>query len=116
MQYQSGMVAARWLKENNYKAPYAMYNTFFHSFEFYANGEPTWLYNMDDLKKFSTVHQPCIIYASNEKVDSLKQAGVQLKPLQQFDYFRISMLTGEFLNPATRSNATIKTSLVRVLP
>lgn len=116
MQYESGMVAARWLKENNYKAPFAMYNTFFHSFEFYADGEPTWLYNTGDLKKFSAAHQPCIIYASNEKVDSLTKAGVQIKPLQQFDYFRISMLTGEFLNPATRSNATIKTSLVQVLP
>ena len=116
MQYQSGMVAARWLKENNYKAPVAMYNTFFHSFEFYSEGEPNWLYNTDDLKKFSSEHQPCIIYASNEKVDSLRQAGIQLKPLHNFEYFRISMLTGEFLNPATRNNATIKTSLVQVMP
>jgi 4-amino-4-deoxy-L-arabinose transferase-like glycosyltransferase len=115
MQYQSGMVAARWLKENNYTAPVAMYNTFFHSFEFYADGEPEWLYNTDDLKKFSSEHQPCIIYASNEKVDSLKHACIQLKLLHNFEYFRISMLTGEFLNAATRSNATIKTSLVQVM-
>jgi len=116
MQYQSGMIAARWLKDNNYKAPFAMYNTFLHSFEFYADGEPNWLYTTDDAKQFAAAHQPCIIYAADEKIDSLQQAGLKVKRLHSFEYFRISMLTGEFLNPATRSNATIKTSLLQVMP
>ena len=116
MQYESGMVAAKWLKEHDYKAPFAMDKEFMHSFEFYAAGEPAWLYNNDDVKKFAAAHQPCVIYAAKESIDSLKQDGLKIKVLESFEYYRISMLTGEFLNPATRTKTTRKTALLLVTP
>ncbi|MEP6845377.1 MAG: glycosyltransferase family 39 protein [Panacibacter sp.] len=116
MQYQSGMVAARWLNDHNYKAPFAMYKEFMHSFEFYADGEPAWLYNNDDLKKFSIVHLPYIIYAARENIDSLQLAGFKVTVLENFEYYRISMLTGSFLNPATRNATTKKMALLQVTP
>jgi len=114
MQYQSGMVAARWLKNHDYKAPFAMYKVFQHSFEFYADGEPRWLYNKEDAQKFAAISKPCILYTTEEEVDSLMHAGLKIKVLENFEYYRISMLTGRFLNPATRSETTKKMMLLQV--
>lgn len=116
MQYQSGMVAAQWLKENKYNAPFAMYKEFMHSFEFYAEGEPAWLNNTDDVKNLLATHSPCIMYAAKEDMDSLQQAGLKVKLLKDFEYYRVSMLTGSFLNPATRSETTKKVALLQVGP
>ena len=113
--YQSGLAAANWLKENNYKAPYAMYMDFMHSFEFYANGEPDWLYNASDVKAFAVANKSAVIYTGVERLESLNNAGIKFNILHEFDYFRISMLTGEFLNPATRSNTTKKMVLLQLL-
>lgn len=114
MQYQSGMVAAEWLKDNKYTQPTAMYNAFMHSYEFYATGEPQWLTTTDELKNFAAKPQPCIIYTGADRIDSLQQAGFKIKLLKDFDYYRISMLTGKFLNPSTRNEATWKMALLQV--
>jgi 4-amino-4-deoxy-L-arabinose transferase-like glycosyltransferase len=114
MQYQSGMVAARWLKSHDYKAPFAMYKIFPHSFEFYADGEPYWLYNKEDAQKFAAMHKPCILYTAETDLDSLTHAGLQIKVLENFEYYRISMLTGRFLNPATRNETTKKMVLIQL--
>lgn len=114
MQYQSGTVAAKWLKENKYQAPFAMYKEFMHSFEFYADGEPAWLHTKNEVKQFVIKHQPCIIYTGIENADSLRNEGLSVKLLKDFEYYRISMLTGSFLNPATRGKTTKKLALLQV--
>lgn len=112
--YQSGLNAANWLKENNYKAPFGMYMDFMHSFEFYAEGEPDWLYNTNDARSFAAANKTSVIYTGAERLESLNKEGIEYKILHEFDYFRISMLTGEFLNPATRNNTTKKMVLLQL--
>jgi len=114
-QYQSGMVAARWLKDNQYKEPFGMYKEFMHSFEFYADGEPAWLYTTADVKKFAAAHKDtCIVYTTSNDIDSLRNDGLNVSVLKDFEYFRVSMLTGSFLNPLTRPSTLRKVSLVKV--
>ena len=112
--YQSGLNAANWLKENNYEAPFGMYMDFMHSFEFYAEGEPDWLYNTNDVRSFAGANKTSVIYTGAERLESLNKEGIEYKILHEFDYFRISMLTGEFLNPATRNNTTKKMVLLQL--
>jgi hypothetical protein len=107
-------VAANWLKDKGYIQPTAMYEAFMHSYEFYASGEPAWLATTDELKHFATRQKPCIIYCGIDKIDSLQQSGFKVKLLKDFEYYRISMLTGKFLNPATRNEATLKMALLEV--
>lgn len=116
MQYQSGMVAAKWLKENKYHAPFAMYKEFMHSFEFYAGGEPAWLNTKEEVIQFANKHQTGVIYTSIDNADSLRKEGLKVKLLKDFEYYRISMLTGSFLNPATRSETTKKVALLQIEP
>jgi hypothetical protein len=44
----------------------------------------------------------------------LKQKGYQFNVLKEFGYFHISMLTGTFLNPATREGQLEKMVLVLI--
>lgn len=45
-----------------------------------------------------------IVFAPAKFADSLHEKGYQTAPLQHFDYFHISQLTGEFLNYRTRTS------------
>lgn len=91
-----------------------MYKAFSHAFEFYADGEPYWLYNKEDAQKFAATHKPRILYTAEEDADSLMHAGLKIKVLENFEYYRISMLTGRFLDPATRSETTKTMVLLQV--
>lgn len=114
MRYTSGMQAANWLKKNNYTQPTAMYKNFAYSFEFYNKNEPVRLNTTKDLQQFVATNKDCIVYTNTENADSLQQAGFNLKTIQEFQYFRISMLTGTFLNPKTRDKSTTKVSLLEI--
>lgn len=113
-QYQSGMQAAEWIRQNNVTAKTAMYKEFSHAFEFYSGGEPTWIYDTTDMQKRITSEGFMLVYMNKKDADTLAQSGFEVKPLKQFDYFRISMLTGAFLNPSTRNSAVTKMEVAEV--
>jgi 4-amino-4-deoxy-L-arabinose transferase-like glycosyltransferase len=107
-QYQSGMQAANWVNQNKLPGKIAMYKEFSHAFEFYSRGEPAWVYDANDMQQQIDKDTALLVYMRAADVDSLRSKGLAVNALKQFDYFRISMLTGEFLNPLTRNNVTTK--------
>lgn len=114
-QYQSGMQAANWVKQNKYPGKIAMYKEFSHAFEFYSHGEPVWVYDANGMQQQIDKDTAMLVYMRAADVDSLRSKGLTVNALKQFDYFRISMLTGEFLNPLTRNNATTKMVVATVM-
>ncbi|HNP22428.1 MAG TPA: glycosyltransferase family 39 protein [Panacibacter sp.] len=112
--YQSGMQAAEWIKQNGVPGKLAMYKEFSHAFEFYSAGEPTWIYDTADMHKHIITEGSMIVYMNKTDSDSLAQSGFVVKSLKHFDYFRISMLTGSFLNPSTRNSAVTKMEVAEI--
>jgi 4-amino-4-deoxy-L-arabinose transferase-like glycosyltransferase len=55
-----------------------------------------------------------IVFAPTNFADTLSAKGYQAAPLQHFDYFHISQLTGEFLNYRTRAGVLKPWELYRV--
>lgn len=112
--YQSGMMAGRWLTNNKDYSTSAMFRSASYSFEFYAPGFVPRLQTFTDLDRFLEKDSNGAIYTKNSILKELDLQGYQYTLLKNFPDFHISMLTGSFLNPATRENELEKMVLIRV--
>jgi 4-amino-4-deoxy-L-arabinose transferase-like glycosyltransferase len=112
--YQSGMIAGKWLINNKmYNTP-AMFRSASYSFEFYAPGFVQRLQTFTDVDSFLEKNSGSAIYTYDSNLKELALQGYQYTVLGSFYDFHISMLTGKFLNPATRQNELEKMVLVLV--
>ncbi len=114
MQYQAGMQAANWANTHKPGSKLFIYKEFSHAFEFYALGEPAWVYDMHGMDSTVSKEGTITVYARSADLDTLRIQSFEVHTLQHFSYFRISMLTLTFLNPATRPQAVIPVELATV--
>jgi len=112
--YQSGMMAGKWLKDHKINNTPAMYKSSSYSFEFYAPGFVQRLETPAAIDAFLAKNGNSAVYAADRNLQELKIKGYQFTVLKSFPDFHISMLTGKFLNPATRANELQKMVLVMV--
>ncbi|WP_421941146.1 ArnT family glycosyltransferase [Pedobacter sp.] len=113
LKYESGMQAGNWLKENhpNAKAAVLMYPDAY-SFDFYANGEPQYLWSYEDLVKCSNKKE-LIIYTPAAELERLKTE-YHAEVLKSFEYYHITKLTGKFINAETRPQVLEQFYLVKL--
>ncbi|QRK08220.1 glycosyltransferase family 39 protein [Archangium violaceum] len=71
-----------------------------YAFELYSHA-PVHRWDLAALKEAAST-RPVYLYVARERVAELEQAGLSVSPLRTFDQFRVTRLTGRFLNPATR--------------
>lgn len=114
LQYQAGMLAGKYLTNNKITAKAATLNAWSYSFEFYAPGFVQYVDSLKNINQFIGTDTTAAFYTTVNYLPQLKQNGYQYKVLNEFEYFHISMLTGSFLNPATRENAVEKMALILV--
>ena len=107
LQYQAGMVAAKWLNDNSKSTPVVMYRCDFETFDFYTKATVNRVSNMDSLRKIS-FNRPVIIFTASKEMEKLKLDGSNLKVVKEFRYFHISKLTRKFLQKETREDETEK--------
>ncbi len=112
LHYQSGMMAGKYIRENNMQTASALFSGWSYTFEFYAPGFVATLKTPDQLDKFIQENQSHTIYTSLDGLDILTKGGYKFTLLKQFDYFAISMLNADFLNPKTRRAAVEKMVLI----
>lgn len=113
VQYQSGMVAAKWSNTQNY--PVVAKYGISYSFDFYCNKYAPTLENNQALDSFLNAHPPqALLFVSKSNTDSLIAKGYAVKELKQFDQFHITILTLPFLNAATRAGAVEKANMVLI--
>jgi hypothetical protein len=101
LKYQAGMMAGKWIKENNTAGPVAIYRNFSYSFEFYAPGI---VMQTDDKKRLEQFASGMggLIYTSKENIKELAGDNYTVEILQTFTYFPVSKLNLKFLNYKTR--------------
>lgn len=115
LQYQSGVAAGKWIEQNKPGNTTALINApSAFSFEFNAPGLVYRLNNDEALHQFVRKNPSAILYVSEKELSELSQQGYHYKILKTFPYFHISMLTGDFLNPNTRSNAVETVALIEI--
>lgn len=112
--YQSGMMAGKWLKNNKINKPPAMFRSSSYSFEFYAPGFVQRLATFAAIDTFLEKNGNCSVYTADSNLKELELQGYQITVLKSFPDFHISMLTGRFLNSATRENELEKMVLVTI--
>jgi len=112
--YQSGMMAGKWLKDNKINSRPAMYKSSSYSFEFYAPGFVQRLETFSAIETFLAKNSNSAIYTTDNTLQELNLQGYQFTILKSFPDFHISMITGKFLNPATRANELQKMVLVMI--
>jgi 4-amino-4-deoxy-L-arabinose transferase-like glycosyltransferase len=111
-QYQSGNVAASFLKKQSYHDAVYMFNGLSseYAFQFYTT-QPIRRINTNDL---DSLQKEILVFAPQQKIDTLQQQGYRVNGIQQFPHFHISQLTGEFINHKTRSRAVDYYTLAKV--
>jgi len=114
MKYQSGMMAGKWLNEQNFKKTPAMFQEWSYSFEFYAPGYVDYIRNYGELDNFLQKDSSRPVYTSESFLEDLQKQGYKYEVLERFPYFHISVLKAAFLNPKTRDKELKKIVLVKL--
>ena len=114
LQYQSGMMAGKWLTNQKRAETPAIFKDLSYSFEFYAPGFVKRSDSFEYLDKFIAKANKLSIYTSSKNLDELQRNGYSYTIIKGFSYFHVSMLTGKFLNPATRTDQLEKMVLITV--
>jgi 4-amino-4-deoxy-L-arabinose transferase-like glycosyltransferase len=102
LQYQSGMMAAKWLNLNHISQPITVSKSGSSSFHFYYKGKV--IYNNNPRFTYdSTTKNPMFYIASIGDLRALKKDSSHLTILKTFPQFRVSQLNIQFLNHLSRS-------------
>lgn len=114
LQYQAGMMAGKYLAENKTPVKSATLNAWSYSFEFYAPGFVEYVDSVQNIDRFIGSDSSAAFYTTVNMLPELIEKGYKFNVLREFGYFHISMLTGGFLNPATREKELEKMALILV--
>jgi 4-amino-4-deoxy-L-arabinose transferase-like glycosyltransferase len=101
LDYQSGMIAARWF--NQYQAiqkkpALLMCNS--NSFEFYLR-QPVLRLSLTDLK--SRNDPSLVVFMPADSLTEITKTGLQYRLLKPFDHFPVTRLNGDFINHSSRA-------------
>ena len=110
LEYQSGMMAGKWLRQQKDSRPVGMLGQYDFSLEFYAPGRVAFLTSPKDI----FIQKGKLLYTKPALLTELEAAGIQTNLLQTFPYFHVTKLTGKFLNPATRPQVLDTVVLVQI--
>ncbi len=113
--YQAGKWAAQWVEENNIpKDRIYIYPSFgFYSFEYYAD-HTFYNVNTDTIANHLQNGEDVWVYVKDDYLEVLEGRFDNTSIVAAFPAFHISMLTFEFLNPATRDEQLNEQYLVKV--
>ena len=114
-QYQAGMQAGKTITEKYKTIPVMEWKTENSALLlFYAPDSVGILNNEQELLQSIALKGKILLYTTPAEADNLKKHGFNIQTKEQFDYFRITMLTNDFLNPSTREGAVQKRCLALI--
>jgi len=101
LQYQAGMQAGKWLKQQDYKQAPAMVGCHSYSLEFYSTTDAV-RYTPSQLEMVLQQQDSVLIFTPLDSVAVWQQHWVA-KTLKEFPYFPVSRLDMRFVNQSTRT-------------
>ena len=115
LKYQSGTVIAHYAIEKNIpeKQLYG-YKYSSHSLDFHLSTIVPMLENDEELLAKLKQENEIFLISKIEEKKSLQKLPIQIEAEEEFDSFRISLLSSRFLNPKTRPQVLQKVYLLRI--
>jgi 4-amino-4-deoxy-L-arabinose transferase-like glycosyltransferase len=107
MRYQAGMVAAEYTNarpdwtDTTYLYGFQTFGESSWTYEYYTQHPVQYVYQDSTLRRLSQT-APVKVFTTAIYADSLAQRGFSVKRIASFPYYRVSQLSAQFLNPATR--------------
>ena len=102
LQYQGGMMAAKWLNNNQYHQQASLYNCNSFGFSFYYKGNVSANIEQQQFVNALSSTDSLLLLCPNNNFTGLNPDSFSIKVLKTFPNFRVSQLTGQFINHATR--------------
>ncbi|WP_158798293.1 glycosyltransferase family 39 protein [Pedobacter sp. L105] len=111
--YQADSEAAFWINDHNPKNLAVVQSRigFGFALDFYTDAP---VYYSRSGEESLLPPKPYLLYADADLIDQYVKQGVSLKRLKSFDSFRITRLSGKFLNHATRKETLSTTEVVLI--
>ncbi len=113
LKYQSGSEAANFINLQEPGKAVCTYHENSYSFAFYIRQPIEYHYSPETIKA-SYPGQEVLVFTNEDQLPALVQAGLTPQVLKRFPHFRISQLSGKFLNEKTRETVTKKMVVVKV--
>lgn len=113
LRYQSGMMAAKWLQQQDAGKAVVMYKTFSYSLEFYAAMEVKRIADEPALRHYLQ-NTAALVFCTKETAEELKQHGFSPEIANSFLHFPVSQLSFGFLDPNSRASECREMVLVKM--
>lgn len=113
LKYQSGSEAANFINLQEPGKTVCTYHENSYSFAFYINQPIEYHYSPETIKA-RCIGQEVLVFTNEDQIPALVQAGLTIQVLNTFSHFRISQLSGKFLNEKTRQTVTKKMVVAKV--
>ena len=104
LKYQAGMMAGKWLGQQQAQPTVTLYKCLSTSFDFYYEGKTD--YSNPDSTVINNIAANDSIYllSAVQDLKDINTDSVTLTPLKTFPYFHVSQVNGVFINHKTRKN------------
>lgn len=102
LQYQGGMMAAKWLNKNQYHQQASLYNCNSFGFYFYYNGKVSANSEQQQFVTSLKTKDSLLLLCPANNFTGLNRDSFSIRILKTFPNFRVSQLTGTFINNKTR--------------
>jgi 4-amino-4-deoxy-L-arabinose transferase-like glycosyltransferase len=110
LQYQAGSVAGKQLKAADSQLDLYSYMVVSDALDFYS-GAYVPLLNDNTVRE----SYGALIFTKPKGLEKLNEMGLEYEILNTYDYFHVTELTAEFLNPATRHKAASERYLIQLI-
>jgi 4-amino-4-deoxy-L-arabinose transferase-like glycosyltransferase len=118
LRWQSTSEAGLWLRAHNKPTNEVMcMGKWGHALDFYAGGIIPHIYAPREACFLAErIQKPVWVYVDQKAKDNFDFDSEPYRVIAEWDHYQVALMSGAFLNPATRMSATRKVYLVEVLP
>jgi len=112
LQYNAGMNAAQWINQNYPNEQVVALDCKNHSMAFYLQAD---LKKQSHITKddFTNPDQTLLLFCPLSSLSNVDSQNINVEILQEFDYFRVTMLTSKFISSQSRPSQLKKYAVVR---
>ena len=114
LHYQAGMEAGKLLAEKKDLHRAVMFRCVVYSFEYYAPGLVSYAQTTHQLDSLLSHSDTVIVLLPATERAALRNSGMHVVPLREFNYFHVSQLSCDFLSPSRRNQVLEHYLLVSV--
>ncbi len=104
LKYQAGMMAGKWLNQRQITKQVTLYKCLSSSFDFYYNGNVNYSNPAATAINNVQAKDSLLLFSSLKDLKDINTDSVSLSVLKSFSYFKVSRVSGQFINHKTRKD------------